>query len=194
MPDTLFLTNCTTQRVGFYYRGLYLEANQAMTNAARRGVRPVDIREWEQNKRISVPDGALSTVIPQLVKFGFIAADQVNASAMRGMGVIVGVFSASPISKNARTTVIMHNNGVKTREGVDRRRNAAIANTEHLLDTLRQAGVDENRLPPAMVVEYEQDAESEQEHGGRLTEGVIVQAARAPTPQRGKGARVRKAA
>jgi hypothetical protein len=195
MADRLYLSNCTAQKLDFYYRIQFLDPEQTVTTAARRGVRPINLAVGEHNKIVSVPDGALMSIEPQLLSFGFIPSEAVNASSMRTMGVILGVFSKNRISDNARMTVIMHNRGVRTEEGRKRRQDAAIANTDHLLETLRNAGMPESGLPPAMVVEYEQDVSSEQDDRGRLTEGIIVRPdARPPkAPPRPRASRAAQA-
>jgi hypothetical protein len=195
MADRLFISNCTAQKIDFYIRTQYLEPEQFITTAARRGIRPINLGVGEHNRPISVPDGALSTIEPQLGTFGFIPVEAVNAAAMRRMGVVLGIFSKNKIPNNHYLTVVAHNKAVKTEEGRKRRQDAAIANTDHLLETLRNAGMSESNLPPAMVVEYEQDVASEQDDRGRLTEGIIVRPDARPKPvPRARAARAARAA
>jgi hypothetical protein len=185
MADKIYLTNCTPQKQDFYYRAQYLDQNQQSTPAARRGVRPVNIKDYEHNKLISIPDGATATIAPALARFGYIPAENVNAAWLRSAGVIAGIFSGAPIKRDARAMVIMHNRGVLEQDGDNRRKAAAVANTAHLLQTLKESGVPDSRVPPAVVVEVEQDVDSEQEGRGRLTEGLTVPTA--PLMAGGKG-------
>jgi hypothetical protein len=195
MVDRIFVSNCTPQKIDFYYRSQYLDPDQQMTNSARRGVRPINILSGEQNKNISLPDGSLPMVEPQLAQAGFIPVESVNSSALRSLGQILGIFSQKQIPHDRWVTVVLHNREVLTEDGRLRRQNAAIANTDQLLETLRKAGMAESNLPPAMVVEYEQDVESEQEGRGRLTEGIVVRPNPGkPRPQPAPTRRTRQAA
>ncbi len=184
----IHLRNCTAQHQVVTYR-LDIKDEHRATLADRRNFRRVDVKPWGTGF-IDVEKVMVQGVLDQLGRYGIQAeADVPN----RLVGVVPLIWNiAQPVDARAAQQVIEHNRSHKAKEGQDRRKKAAIAANNAVIQQLNETGQSIDAAPQGFEVELEQTVDSETEATGqRMEEGFRVQA----SPQgRGPGSRPRRAA
>lgn len=191
---TLYLHNCTQRTLEVCYRTNFTSEGRDATQRERQGFHRRTLKPWDRG-HIDVPAGAdASHIIGQLQRAGGIATTD---PLPRRTTVAFLYDPVKPVTLAKRDDVVKHNRLIKTEEGAQRRRNAAIGTDDLLIKNLTNRGLPATLRPPETTVEYEQIEESEQDDRGRTTEGFHVKpdAPREPGGRKGsKGKQTRAAA
>lgn len=180
---TIYLHSCTQGTLEICYRGDYTPDHREASQRERQGFKKVKLDPWRHGA-IEIPSGAdAGNIIGQLQAAGGISYDQLRTLP----GTVTASFLYDPLRRptlSERDDVVKHNRGVKTEEGQRRRLRAALGADQQLTSNLVDRGMPEAMRPPETQVEWEQDADSEQDERGRLEQGFKVKPnADAPRPR-----------
>lgn len=192
----IYLRNVTNQRLGLAFRvGGFAQPGDVIGAAQRRGYRTVDLKPFDRGY-IDVGSGNVkameSQVINQLRAFAVFEEGDVPNELT---GVVAALYSTKgEVNVRVAQQAVDHNQYVRTGEGAERRRKAAINVNQSIQNALLDTNQPETGLPSMFEVEIEQTIDSETEDGGRTVEGFRMPEPVARAPRGGGGGRKARAA
>lgn len=186
----LYVANCTPHHQRVYYRLDFTNSGEVDAGARFKMPKSQDIRSGQQ---IIIGGDLHKTqiddIVSQLNKFGMAGVSEIG----RLRTVVPYVFDIDKqISRKAIQSVVDHNRSIRSKEGFERRKKAAIAANDTLISRItedQQLMETASEDLPKFEVSYEQEDKPEGFEGEPIGEGFRI----APAPvARGRG-RPRKA-